>query len=79
MYTNMDDLRTARQKLNLTQLEVVELTGVSEPTISMAENGLQSPQGITRDRLESLLGPIDWDRTLVRGIMNRRPKQKAEL
>jgi transcriptional regulator with XRE-family HTH domain len=46
-------LRNLRQRALLTQMQVVELTGISETTIHYLEHGLRRPQTQT---LEKLLG-----------------------
>jgi transcriptional regulator with XRE-family HTH domain len=47
-------LRNLRRRANLTQMQVVELTGVSETTIHYLEHGLRRPQTKTLEKLLNL-------------------------
>ena len=47
-------LRNLRKRANLTQMQVVELTGISETTLHYLEHGLRRPQTKTLEKLLSL-------------------------
>ena len=47
-------LRNLRRRANLTQMQVVELTGVSETTIHYLEHDLRKPQTATLEKLLNL-------------------------
>lgn len=47
-------LRNLRKRANLTQKQVVELTGISETTIHYLEHGIRRPQTSTLDKLLNL-------------------------
>ncbi|MDE2099401.1 MAG: helix-turn-helix domain-containing protein [Patescibacteria group bacterium] len=47
-------LRNLRHRANLTQMQVVKLTGISETTIHYLEHGLRRPRTQTLERLLNL-------------------------
>lgn len=47
-------LRNLRKRANLTQMQVVELTGISETTINYLEHGRRRPQTATLETLLNL-------------------------
>ena len=58
-----DDLRTVRKSRGLSVEDLA--SGMLRPaTISEIECGLRVPRRKTRTKIESLLGPIDWHKTL---------------
>ncbi|PWN05643.1 helix-turn-helix domain-containing protein [Rhodohalobacter mucosus] len=59
----MDTLRVARIKNGWSQEDLARVCGVTNMTISNIERGKTIPQEITRKRIESILGPIDWRKT----------------
>ena len=61
----MQDLRTVRESKRLSQVDVSQLTGVSQPHLSSLERGQYLPNERTRKRIEQLLGhSIDWQQTV---------------
>lgn len=57
----MQDLKTIRQQKNLTQSNLSELSGLSQPHIVALESGQFLPRRKTRQRIERILGSeIDW-------------------
>ena len=60
----LSDLRTTREKRGLT-LEDLAFGMVRPATISEIESGLRVPQRKTIQKLESMIGPIDWKSTLA--------------
>jgi transcriptional regulator with XRE-family HTH domain len=49
-------MREMRQRAGLSQQEVERLSGVSQPTISIAERGVRHPTGRTLTRLADVYG-----------------------
>ena len=63
----MNDLKTIREMRRLTQQELAETTGLSQPHLTALESGQLFPRRRTRQRVERILGPeIDWVSTLTR-------------
>ena len=61
----MNDLRSIRHSAGLTQDNLAQLTGLSQPHIASIEAGVVLPRKRTRKRIEGLLGAeIDWQQTL---------------
>lgn len=58
------DLKTTRNRKNLSQVELAERIGVSEVQISRYENGHAMPRPAVRRRIEEALGPVSWERDL---------------
>ena len=56
----MQDLRTVREQRRLTQIDVSELTGLPQSHIQGLEAGKFVPREVTRQRLERILGDVDW-------------------
>jgi transcriptional regulator with XRE-family HTH domain len=62
------NLREARKKAELTQVEVSELAGIPQSHFSSIESGKMFPLGQTRKKIESAIGiPIDWVKTRLQG------------
>ncbi len=60
------DLRTTRIQKGL-RIEDLASPLLRPATISEIENGLRVPRQKTRDKIESLIGKVDWRRTLCGG------------
>jgi len=56
-------MRDTRRSLNLTQDQLSELTGISQSNLSAIENGKYKPNKSTREKIEKLLGKVDWIET----------------
>lgn len=69
-------LRVARVERNLTQHQLASVAGVSQVTLSHIENGAVNPQKGTREKIEQVIGPVDWARTYDEGMMNRKAISK---
>jgi transcriptional regulator with XRE-family HTH domain len=67
----MKDLRTSRKEKGLTQPQLEALTGIEVPNISALEHGKYKPNQVTRQKIEKVLGKIDW--TEVSGIKPKAP------
>lgn len=62
----MQDLRTVRELRKLTQDDLAEITGISQPHLASIESGKHLPNSRTRKRLERILGSeINWLTTLA--------------
>jgi transcriptional regulator with XRE-family HTH domain len=54
------DLKTARSRKNMTQVELGKLINVTDVMISNYEQGKSIPRPATRRRIEDFLGPVTW-------------------
>lgn len=54
------DLKAARAKKGITQSELSRLTDISTVSLSRYEQGHSVPSPITRKRIESVIGPVEW-------------------
>lgn len=60
----MRSLQNIRKKRNLSQIQLGEMCGISQVTISLLERGKHSPNSKTRQRIQSALGcDVDWTAT----------------
>ena len=60
------DLRTVRIQKGL-RIKDLASGMLRTATISEIENGIRVPRSQTRKKIESLIGPIDWRKTLSAG------------
>lgn len=63
-------LRTVRIESNMSQMELASYADVTQTTISHIENGVHIPQKKTRDKIEKVLGSVDWSRTFDEGLVS---------
>ncbi len=66
----MNALKQTRLKANLSQKELAEATGIKQPMISNLERGKRVATPSTKQRIEAVLGYIDWlsfERVLISG------------
>jgi transcriptional regulator with XRE-family HTH domain len=56
----MRSLNEARKIKNLTQINLSKLTGIDQGNLSNIEHGKYTPNIKTREKIESVLGRIDW-------------------
>ncbi|MBN2828828.1 MAG: helix-turn-helix transcriptional regulator [Candidatus Cloacimonetes bacterium] len=49
-----------RKTLQLTQEKLSELTGIAQSALSRLERGKYNPNQTTRDRIEAVIGKVDW-------------------
>lgn len=66
----MNALKQTRLKANLSQKELAEATGIKQPMISNLERGKRVATPSTKQRIEAVLGYIDWlsfERILISG------------
>ena len=62
----IEDLQTVRKARGLRIEDLA--SGILRPaTISEIENGMRVPRQRTREKIESIIGPIDWRKTLAAG------------
>jgi transcriptional regulator with XRE-family HTH domain len=59
----MNNLQTTRKAKGLTQDHVCRMTGINQGYFSELERGVNKPNQETRERIESVLGKIDWIET----------------
>jgi len=70
-------VRAARRRAGMSQVELAELTGSTQPSVARLEKGLVSPTVITLDRIARALGTelvIDFE---PQSSPRRRPPQRA--
>lgn len=65
-------LKVARAEKNLSQTELAYIAGVSQVTLSHIENGVVRPRASTKEKIEQVVGSIDWQRTFDEGVVNRQ-------
>lgn len=59
----MRNMKDTRRSLNFTQDRLSELTGIPQSNLSAIEHGKYKPNQSTRDRIEKVLGKVDWIET----------------
>lgn len=59
----MRNMKDTRRLLNFTQDQLSELTGIPQSNLSAIEQGKYNPTQSTRDRIEKVLGKVDWIET----------------
>jgi len=64
---DMRNLVLTRIDLGYTQKQLGELAGITQPTISLVEQGKRYPQANTRHKIEKVVGAIDWISTKLHG------------
>lgn len=66
-------LKIARMQKNLSQSQLAYVADVSAVTISKIENGLvANPHSKTKEKIEEVLGPVDWQLTFDEGQAKRQ-------
>ena len=71
-------VRAARKRAGVSQVELAERAGMSQPSIARLERGLVSPTVITLDRIARALGTelvVDFDPSSGRGA--HAPSRRA--
>jgi len=63
----MSTLRKIRRVIGWTQKELAEAVGTSNVVICYLENGTHNPSNKTRLKIESKLGPVNWNETKIKG------------
>ena len=56
----MNELKQARKVKELTLIQLADKTGLTIANLSLIERGLSKPNGNTIEKLEKVLGTIDW-------------------
>ena len=56
----MKSLYNTRKEKGVTQEKLAEMTGILQPNLSAIENGRRNPTEKVRERIEKVLGKIDW-------------------
>lgn len=59
----MKNLREQRRSKRLTLRQLSEKTGIQTSYLSEMEHGLFKPKEFTRNKIEKVLGKIDWTET----------------
>ena len=59
------DLRNMRRSRGLSQHDLSDLTGLRQPTIVELERGARVPHNRTRQTIEGVIGPVDWQATFA--------------
>ncbi|GAA5521773.1 hypothetical protein Asal01_01718 [Fodinibius salicampi] len=65
-------LKRARVRKGLTQEQLAFVAGITNVTISNIENGQVKPNPTTREKIEKVIGSVDWERTFDEGQVKRR-------
>lgn len=60
----MLNLKNQRKVFGITQAKLSVKTGVAQCYLSKLERGLKKPNEATRNKIESVLGNIDWSETI---------------
>lgn len=61
------DLKKSRQLHGLSQMELAEKAGTFQPVISYLEAGKRYPKADIREKIEAVLGKVDWIETRMQG------------
>ena len=56
----METLKEVRKRREFKQGILAKIVGISQTELSLIENGHSFPSAQTRERLELILGPINW-------------------
>ena len=59
----MRNMKDTRRSLNFTQDRLSEMTGIPQQNLSALENGKYKPNLATRNKIEKVLGKVDWIET----------------
>lgn len=59
----MRNMYETRKSLNLTQDALSHLTGIAQSYLSEIERGVNKPTQATREKIQTILGPVDWIET----------------
>lgn len=59
----MRNMKDTRRSLDLTQDQLSELTGIPQSNLSAIEHGKYKPNKSTREKIEKILGKVDWIET----------------
>lgn len=59
----MRNMKDTRRSLNLTQDQLSELAGIPQSNLSAIEHGKYKPNNSTREKIEKILGKVDWIET----------------
>jgi len=68
-------LREKRNFRNLSQFELARLAGITQVALSRIESGQCRPHKSTKKKLEDELGQVDWQQTLIQGIIRNSKYQ----
>ncbi len=56
----MRNMRETRKSLGITQDQLSDATGIPQSNLSAIENGKYNPHKATREKIEAVLGKVDW-------------------
>ncbi len=72
-------LKLARAEYNLSQEELASIAGISNITLSRIESGLVKPHDSTKDKIEQVVGMIDWEKTFSDGLIHKKNHNQAVM
>lgn len=72
------NLRVVRARKRLTQLQLARLTGITNITVSKIENGVVRPHNSTKNKIEEVVGVVDWERTFSEGLIHRKSNKETQ-
>ena len=77
----MATLKEVRRRKGLYQKALADLAQVTAPTLSSIENGHSYASAVTRARIQSIIGPVDWCETRLQslGIRGHQPQVADEI
>jgi len=79
MTDNKAIMRECRIKKNISLERLRDLTGLTISTLSRIELGIHSPQPYTRERIEAVLGKVDWQKTYEIGRIRNTGNKKSKI
>ena len=62
-------------KGGITQEELAQATGTSQVEIAYLETGRHRPSSRIRERIESKIGPVNWNQTEIEGQLKKKVKR----
>jgi transcriptional regulator with XRE-family HTH domain len=72
------NFKQARSLAGISQVEIAEKIRTSQAAISKIEKGLTFPRNETREKIEAILGEIDWLSTRLSGMDTSRFRSNEE-
>lgn len=66
----METLRVKRMQAGISQKQLSELAGLTTVTVNCIEKGKRYPNDDTRQRIESIVGEVNWMSTRLQGTVS---------